>query len=267
MRASIPLSLPGRLVRTARWTTVLRIVLGLALVGLLAAAFFAADRHRPPGALLPGDRSPIVALDVSWSVSYSRSKLIARTMREFSESGRRLGLVLFSDTAYEALPPGTRSIALGPFLRFFDGSEETNPWRATYSAGTRIGAALDRARQMLHDGHIENGAVVLISDLADSPNDEPDLARALIDYENEGIPIRMVAVDPQPEDVRYFREALRPGGGSVTTLHSAGTGAIVGANSSGRLPVGLIVAACLIALLLALNEQMLGTLTWRRRTA
>ena len=64
----------------------------------------------------------MIALDLSWSVSYANSKLIEQTLRDFADSGRRLGLVLFSDTAYEALPLGTRSDALRPFLRFFTGN-------------------------------------------------------------------------------------------------------------------------------------------------
>ena len=116
-------------------------------------------------------------------------------------------------------PAGTSSDALKPFVRLFaDRKNDLNPWRATFSAGTKIGVALERARLMLHEAHIDNGSVVLISDLDDSPADEPDLARALVTYQREGIPIRMVGINPVAEDVRYFQAALGPGGGSVTTV-------------------------------------------------
>lgn len=264
MRPAIPLSAPGRLRRAARRTAAARLVLGAALAGTLAAAFLVAHGTKSEGELLPGGRSPVLALDLSWSVSYSKSKLIARTLRDFVDSGRRIGLVLFSDTAYEALPPGTRSAALAPFLRFFDGTSPGNPWRATFSGGTRISAALDLARQMLQRDGIGNGSVTLISDLSDSPNDQPDLARLLVTYQRERIPIRIVAVNPTAEDERFFRSALKPGGGSVTTLRE-GTGSRPRPPAGSSFPVALVVAAGVIALLLALNEQVLGSLTWGRR--
>ena len=115
---------------------------------------------------------------------------------------------------------------------------------------------------MLREAHIDNGSVVLISDLDDSPADEPDLARALVTYQREGIPIRMVGINPVAEDVRYFQAALGPGGGSVTTVGTDKATEIQ--KAGGAFPVGLVAAAALIALLLALNEQALGRLTWGR---
>jgi hypothetical protein len=264
VRAAIPLAAPGPIVRAARLTWVVRMVLAIALAVTLVVAFLSSRTPRSSDALLPDGRSSIVALDLSWSVSSRHSELVGRTLSTFAQSGRKLGLVLFSDTAYEALPPGTSSDALKPFVRIFaDTKNDLNPWRATFSAGTKIGLALDRARLMLRDAHIDNGSVVLISDLDDSPADEPDLARALVTYQREGIPIRMVGINPVAEDVRYFQAALGPGGGSVTTVRSDKATEIQ--KAGGAFPVGLVVAAGVIALLLALNEQALGRLTWGRR--
>jgi hypothetical protein len=256
-RPSIPLSSAAALTRNARWTLAARIGLATALVGGLAAAFTLTNRQPAGDGYLAAGRSPVIALDLSWSVSYDRSKLIERTLRSFVDSGRRIGLVLFSDTAYEALPVGTRSDALRPFLRFFQ-SNGPNPWRATFSAGTRISAALDLARRMLRQANVSRGSVVLISDLDDSPNDQTDLARSLVTYQREDIPIRMIAVDPTRQDEQFFREALQSGG-SVTTLHSTGA-----SGSRSAFPVTLVVVVALIVLLLALNEQLLGALTWAR---
>ena len=264
MRVAIPLAAPGPIARAARLTLVVRIVLAAALVATLALAFLSSRTPKSSDALLPDGRSSIVALDLSWSVSSRNAALVGRTLRTFADSGRKLGLVLFSDTAYEALPPGTSSEALQPFVRVFADKHDLNPWRATFSAGTKIGVALERARLMLHEAGIRNGSVVLVSDLDDSPADEPDLARMLVTYEREGIPIRMVGINPVPEDVRYFQAALGPGGGSVTTVGSEKPTAIQ--KAGGAFPVWLVVAAGLIALLLALNEQVLGRLTWGRRT-
>jgi hypothetical protein len=257
-RPSIPFSSTGALARSARWTVAARVGLAACLVGALVATFLVTHGDRGDAALQSG-RSPVIALDLSWSVSYYKSKQIERTLRSFADSGRRIGLVLFSDTAYEALPVGTPSDALRPFLRFFKGGA-TNPWRATFSAGTRISAALDVARRMLQNAHVANGSVVLISDLDDSPRDEVELARTLVTYQREAIPIRMIAVDPVPQDEQFFRDALR----SVGTVSRATSGSPTGGQG---FPTLLVVLVGLIALALALNEHALGALTWGRRRA
>ena len=266
MRETIPLSTAGALAPHARRTLVIRIVLAAALIGALAAAFAGAHDTKKGGALLPSGSSPVIALDLSWSVSYDKSRLIERTIGDFARSGRRLGLVLFSDTAYEALPPGTRSAALSSYLRFFRGDGAPNPWTQAFSAGTRISVALDLARRMLRRDRVTHGSVVLISDLADAPNDQAELARELVSYTRDSIPIKIVAVNPTKEDERLFRGALGSGGGSVTTLRS-----VPGQDSLPRtqpgFPLGVVVAVGLLALLLALNEEALGALRWRQGEA
>jgi hypothetical protein len=260
---SIPLSSTASLSRGAWWTLALRVALAAILVAGLVTAFLLTRHHRRADSFLESGRSPVIALDLSWSVSYANSKLIEQTLRDFADSGRRLGLVLFSDTAYQALPVGTRSEALRPFLRFFSGSGE-NPWAATFSAGTRISAALDLARTMLRQEQVDKGSVVLISDLDDSPNDEVDLARTLVNYQRDAIPIRMIAVNPVPQDAQFFRDALGSGG-SVTTLRS-----VRPIDSGGRsFPTLLVAVIGVVLLLLALNEHLLGRLVWGRgrRTA
>jgi len=265
-RPSIPLSSVTALARSAWWTLALRAGLAVVLVAGLVATFLLTRHHPRDDAFLESGRSPVIALDLSWSVSYANSKLIEQTLRDVVDSGRRVGLVLFSDTAYEALPVGTRSDALRPFLRFFSGSPQ-NPWAATFSAGTRISAALDLAHSMLRRAHVEKGSVVLISDLDDSPNDETDLARSLVGYQQDAIPIRMIAVNPVPQDAQFFRDVLGSGG-SVTTLRS-----LRKVETGGRaFPTLLVVLIALVVLLLALNEHLLGRLTWagvarRRKTA
>lgn len=261
----IPVSALRELAGSARWTRAARIVLAAALVCALAGAYLSSRHAESRSSLLENGHSPVVALDLSWSVSVEKSKLVGQTMREFADSGRRVGLILFSDTAYEALPPGTRSAALRPFLRFFGDKGGSNPWTSNFSAGTRISTALDLARDVFRRDRITNGSVVLITDLADSAGDETELARALVEYERDRIPIRIVAVNPQPEDERFFRSALQPVGGSVTTLRAGVFGVASGGEGGSAFPVALVVLAALIALLLALNEHLLGTLDWGRR--
>ena len=258
-KPSIPLSSAAAVSRSAWWTLVVRAVLAAVLVAGLVGVFLLTRHHRRADSFLESGRSPVIALDLSWSVSYANSKLIEQTLRDFADSGRRLGLVLFSDTAYQALPVGTRSDALRPFLRFFSGGGQ-NPWAATFSAGTRISGALDLAHSMLRQAHVDKGSVVLISDLDDSPNDEVDLARSLVDYQRDSIPIRMIAVNPVPQDAQFFRDALGSGG-SVTTLRN-----VRAIHTGGRsFPTTLVLLIAVVVLLLALNEHLLGRLVWGRR--
>ena len=258
-RPSIPLSSVASLSRGAWRTLVARAGLAAVLVAGLVATFLLTHHHRRADAFLESGRSPVIALDLSWSVSYANSKLIEQTLRDVADSDRRVGLVLFSDTAYESLPVGTRSDALRPFLRFFAGTG-ANPWTATFSAGTRISAALDLAHSMLRRAHVEKGSVVLISDLDDSPNDEVDLARSLVTYQQDAIPIRMIAVNPVPQDAQFFRDALGSGG-SVTTLRT-----VRPVSGGGRsFPTLLVALIALILLVVALNEHLLGRLVWGRR--
>jgi hypothetical protein len=257
-RASIPFTSAGALSSRRWWTLAARLALAACLISGLVTAFLLTHHNRRSEAFLESGRSPVIALDLSWSVSYANSKLIAQTLRDFADSGRRFGLVLFSDTAYEALPIATRSDALRPFLRFFRG-KGPNPWTATFSAGTRISAALDLAHRMLRQAHVAKGSVVLISDLDDSPNDEVDLARTLVTYQREAIPIRMIAVNPVAQDAQFFRDALGSGG-SVTTLRTAGTPGEVRS-----FPTLLVLVIGLVVLLVALNEHLLGRLVWSRR--
>jgi hypothetical protein len=116
---------------------------------------------------------------------------------------------------------------------------------------------------MLGRAGVKNGSVVLISDLDDAPSDETDLARTLVTYQREDIPIRMIGVNPTQQDVAFFREALQSAG-TVTALHATGGGG-AGAGGGAAFPVGLVVVIALVVLLLALNEQLLGALTWARR--
>lgn len=264
--SAIPLSGTGAFAGRARRTLALRIGLAVALVGALVTVFIGAHETKKGGQLLPSGRSPVIALDLSWSVSYDKSRLIEKTMGDLAGSGRRVGLVLFSDTAYEALPPGTRAGALKPMVRFFRGDGAPNPWTDTFSAGTRISTALQMAREMLHRHHVANGSVVLISDLADAPNDGPELARTLVAYTREQIPINVVAVNPAKEDVELFRGALSSHGGSVTTLQS-GPGENRLPRSHPSFPLVVVIAVGLVALLLGLNEHALGALRWGRRRA
>jgi von Willebrand factor type A domain len=261
--ASIPFGETAALVRPGRRTLAVRVALAAALAGALAAAWIAAQPGGKHVGLLPRGRSPIVAIDMSWSVSYDDYAMIERTLTDLVGSGRRIGLVLFSDIAYEALPPGTPASELRPYLRFFAKRGVRNPWADAFSGGTRIWAGLDLARRMLQRDRISNGSVVLISDLADAPNDRPLLGQTLASFARDSIPIKIVGLDPTPEDADLFRGALAHGGGSVTTLDIVEQHAR--RSRSAAFPFALVVAAASLALLLGLNEHALAALSFGRR--
>ena len=263
MSASIPFGETAALARPERRTLAVRVALAAALAGALAAAWIAAQPGGKHVGLLPSGRSPIVAIDMSWSVSYDDYAPIYQALADLTGSGRRLGLVLFSDIAYEALPPGTPASELRPYLRFFAKRGVRNPWGDAFSGGTRIWSALDLARQMLRRDRISNGSVVLVSDLADAPNDRPLLGQTLAAYARDSIPIKIVGLDPTPEDADLFRGALAHGGGSVTTLDTVEQP--TRRSRSVAFPVALVVAAASLALLLGLNEHALAALSFGRR--
>jgi von Willebrand factor type A domain len=261
--ASIPFGETAALARPERRTLAVRIGLAAALAGALAAAWIAAQPGGKRAGLLPSGRSPIVAIDMSWSVSYDNYAQIEQTLLDLAGSGRRIGLVLFSDIAYEALPPGTPASELRPYLRFFAKRGVRNPWGDAFSGGTRIWSALDLAHRMLERDRISNGSVVLISDLADAPNDRPLLGQTLASYARDSIPIKIVGLDPTPEDADLFRGALAHGGGSVTTLDTVERN--TRPSRSAAFPVAIVVAAAALALLLGLNEHALAALSFGRR--
>jgi hypothetical protein len=263
-RSAIPLAAADALAAPARRTLLVRLALALGLAGALAAVYLGSQRTEKDGTLLPGGSSPVVALDLSWSVSYDSYRQIEQTLRDLAESGRRIGLVLFSDVAYEALPPGTPASELRPYLRFFKKRGTPNPWMDAFAGGTRIWTALELARQMLRREHIVNGSVVLISDLADAPNDRPELAQALVAYARDSIPIKVVGLDPTRDDAELFRGALDQGGGSVTTEQPVPQRPRR-ARTSPAFPLGLVAAVTALLLLLGLNEHALGSLSWGRR--
>ncbi len=266
MRPSIPLGDIAVLAREGRRTLAMRAVLAAALAGALVAAWFAAQPSGKRAGLLPRGKSPVVAIDMSWSVSYDNYAQIERTLEDLAGSGRRIGLVLFSDIAYEALPPGTPASELRPYLRFFAKRGVRNPWSDAFSGGTRIWSALDLAHRMLRGDRISNGSVVLISDLADAPNDRAQLGQTLASFARDSIPIKVVGLDPTPEDAQLFRGALAHGGGSVTTLDPAQE-TTRRRSRPGAFPVALVAAATSLALLLGLNEHALAALSFGRRRA
>jgi hypothetical protein len=266
IRAAIPIADARSFAPVASRTRVARLTLAAALIATLAAAFlFTRDTARG-SAFLPSGTSPVVVLDLSWSTA-SDYRRIGRTIADLASSDRRVGLIVFSDVPYEMFPPGTPSRELRPLLRFFEGPKQQrarSPWASSLSGGTRISAALLLARQVLHGDGVTNGSVVLVSDLGDAPNDRTALSAAVVTFVREGIPLRVVGIHPTPEDAGFFtrllgREPLQP--------QAKGGPPAASASPPHGLQIGLLVAAALFLVLLAVNEHACAGLRWSREAA
>ena len=120
MNAGIPLADAVELRRRARPARLLTATLAAAAIGCAVAALVVA---RSPGTrtLVPLGRraSAVLVLDLSASISPDTFSRIAGTLRTLSSGSGRFALVVFSDLAYEALPPGTPAADLAPLIRFF----------------------------------------------------------------------------------------------------------------------------------------------------
>jgi hypothetical protein len=152
----------------------------------------------------------MVVLDLSASISSDTFSRIGETLRRLVATGGRYGLVVFSNVAYEALPPGSPSSALRPLIRYFtvpsqQGALPTNPWTLSFSSGTRISAGLDLAHRILLSDHLPRAHVVLISDLADDPADLQRLNEvASSEYGHGRTPLSVVALNAAPADEAFF---------------------------------------------------------------
>jgi hypothetical protein len=265
MRTAIPLPDAGAFRSAERRTRLVRTGLALALLGTVAAAFLLARGPQSRAAILPGGTSAVVVLDLSWSTSSNYAE-IARTLRELASSGRRLGLVVFSDVAYEMLPPGTPAVELRPLLRFFSPSKTSradSPWASSLSGGTRISAGLLLGGAILRRDRIPNGSIVLVSDLDDAPDDRAQLTAAVLSDLRDRIPLQVVAIDPTAENERFFqglvgRRPLRPRANRGSPVAEA--------SSPSGLPLALVAVAALFLALLAVNEHAGARLTWSRES-
>jgi hypothetical protein len=256
----------------ARRTRAVQVALALLLVGTTAAAFVVAPR-KPGRHFLPSDTTGIVVLDVSSSVKPQTYFRIEQTLATIAATQSKLGLVLFSDVAYEAMPPGTPAAELKPLLRFFapptsQGSAQDelarSPWDQWFSAGTKVSNGLLLALRMIDEQHATRNSVILISDLADDPTDLTRLTDAVIAFQDRKIPLEIVALDPTPANADFFRRLL----GTDAVFQEATLPTDKQARGqlelTGTFPVTLAVLSALAVVLLALNEWWAAPLRWRR---
>ena len=267
MSAGIPLA-DARTFRTRAVAT--RVVLAAlaaaavaAAVGVLLASRFS---HSQTLVLLPSNANVVIVLDLSASISSDSFSRIGATLRVLSRSGDRVGLVIFSDDAYEALPSGTPAADLAPLVRYFTlprqsapGLYPLNPWGSTFTGGTNISAGMEMAIDIAV-AQRPRAAVMLISDLDDDPNNLAALTAVGAVAQHDRVPIRIVGLSPSPANVAYFRSVF----GRSAPIVEAPTPAQAARQEQTPFPWTLVALAVAAAAALALRESWAPRLRWRR---
>jgi hypothetical protein len=218
-RAGIPVADIDGLRGAIRRTTVQRIVLAVAALCFLLAAALTALRLPTKNEVLANQRSGMIVLDVSRSINATKMNLIHNLLAHFSAPSQRIGLVFFSDTAYELLPPGSPGPALQPFVRFFTlhpipGSRKLHlirtPWDDNFRGGTQLSKGLEVARQALERQRASGQPVLLVSDLDNFTDDLPRVGDEITQLRREHFPLRIYAVDPTANDRQLFVRLAGP---------------------------------------------------------
>lgn len=264
--SALPASEPGLLRHSARRTLVLRSLLGVGLLALLVLAVVVPrgeDVRNAP--LVPSGKTGILVLDLSASTSEAA---FAQTIQKLANADERVGVVAFSDAAYELVPPGSPGRELLPLLRFFtavDGKQPPaqNPWDE-FRAGTRVSEGLRVAGDILREEGISDGSLLLVSDFEILPDEIQRVAAQIGFLKSEGVEVRLVPLNPTPE--RRARMDAILGGAAVLREESAA--APVRAPEAHSLaaaaPWAFVAVAGALVALLALNEGLLPRLEVRR---
>jgi hypothetical protein len=262
--SSIPLGDVPALRRFMTRTQLVRggLAAAILLFGLLAVLFArtSSNRHLP---MLPAGSDGIVVLDLSASANAAEYADIDRYLTDLIKTQGRFGLVLFSDSAYQALPPNTPASALTPLLAYFRPPYPTNPWAAGFSLGTSISKGLDAASNVLLSDGVKRRDVWLISDLSDSPTDRAQLGPMLRSYVASGIALHVLPVEATQRDIAPYRRIF---GTQSPTVHVKPLPITPPQSASYAFPLSLAILAALLAVALGVNELVSTPLRWRRPT-
>ena len=261
----IPTTEPRRLERTRTRTAVLRIGLAVALLAAIAGAFLMARREgveRAP--LVPTGKTGVLVLDLSASTS---EEAFAQTIEKLAKADEHVGLIAFSDAAYELLPIGTPGRELLPLLRYFStagGNQPPaqNPW-VGFRQGTRISEGMRAAHETLRREGVEDGSLILVSDFEILPDEIQRVAEQVAEVRGDGIDVRLVPLDPTPERRARINAIL---GGAAVLREEKGDAPVRAPDArsiTSAAPWSFIGVAAFLVLLLALNERLLPRLDVR----
>lgn len=252
-----------QLVLPARRTTVVRIGLAVALAATLAAAvLLARSAGSGRAAVLPvGSKTGVLLVDMSASVAGPTFERVAAVVRGVVAANQTMGLVMFSDVAYELLPPNSPPSAMEQFLRFFVPPHIAqgqpvygeSPW-SPFSGGTRISTGLVAGVQALRRAHVRHGSLVLMSDLNDAQDDREPLQSEALALRKAHVPIRIVPLNASPQNVEFFAALFGPN--VFVSLHSfkhPGRESVLPVTASS--PWTLLAVSAVLIGLLAANER------------
>jgi hypothetical protein len=268
--SAIPLADAPAFAPAAQRTLIIRVAVAAVLAGaVVAAVLVSRNPHTQTIVALPGDSTAIVALDLSASISSDTYSRIGNTLSSLARSHGRFGLVVFSDQAYEALPPGTAAANLQPLVRFFSLPRQTgpgfaptypvNPWQDSFTSGTKISAGLALAHRIAVDNGVRKPVVILISDLDDDPDDVARLATIMLAYRRDHVPLDIVSLNATPNAEAYFRHIAPPG---APIVHAGTLAPGPEPRNHTPFPWPLVGLAVLAAVGLAVNELWGPRLEW-----
>jgi hypothetical protein len=172
-----------------------------------------------------------------------------------------MGLVMFSDVAYELLPPNSPPSALEQFVRFFTPERVANgsplfgqsPW-SQFSGGTRISTGLVAGLETLRRAGATHGSLLLMSDLNDAQDDRNPLINTAHTLRRDGVLLRIVPINASPQNVQLFLQLFGPGSiVSPTVFRSPSTGRVQPITAGS--PWALLAVGLLLVGLLAANER------------
>jgi hypothetical protein len=117
---------------------------------------------------------------------------------------------------------------------------------------------------MLDVDHARDGAVLLISDLADDPHDVSAVKDAVVSLEQRSVPIEIVALDPTQQNVYFWKNLLGPQAIFRTASLPSGDQARGKLEVTSGFAVACALSAILVVLLLGLNEWLVEPFRFRR---
>jgi hypothetical protein len=256
-RAGIDTQDVGAFARPALRARFLRLSLAtatLALVVVAAAAARSLDTREE--GILPSGTTGVVVIDLSLSIADEDYHALRRALRRLIAEDASIGLVVFSDVAYELLPPGTPASELRPILRLLIPPRlgtPVNPWTQTFRAGTRISTALELARGMLERDNVQAGSILLVSDLETAPDDVPAVARTVDALRRSSIELRVFGLAPS-NDARVLFEGFLDKG-AFAAPEDEGEEAASETSVEYRFPQRLILLGALFFVALAALER------------
>lgn len=256
----------GVLRRPVLRATAFRLALAAALVGVLVASLVVAlGRDARPDAVLPAGTTGMIVLDLSASTGAQTE--VGELFRRIAAANEPTGVAVFSDGAYELVPPGTPGRDLAPMVRFFSegpgGTVPRDPWSEHFSGGTRVTAGIEQAQASFERDKIARGSILLVSDLEFVAEEIARLPALLTELRRDGIELRILPVEAREEQKRFFERVVGP---EVFVDVEAGVGTATGSGrdvlrlAEDETPWLFVALAAVLILLLGANERLCGRL-------